>query len=81
VDGFNQDKSASKRNECAVALLSFVTTHGNSLEALQLADGLLDSGTRLVEQPWKEVGLVLGVLAIRNNRNDAAATASRAVGR
>ena len=81
VDGFDQDEGASKGDECTVAVLGFITTHGNALEALQLADGLLDSGTRLVEQSWKELRLVLGVLAIRNNRNDAAATASCAIGR
>jgi hypothetical protein len=81
VDGFNQDEGAGKGDECAVAVLGFVTTHGNPLEALQLADGLLDSGTRLVEQSGKELRLVLGVLAIRNNRNDAAATASCPIGR
>jgi hypothetical protein len=81
VDGFDQDKGASKGDECTVAVLGFVTTHGNPLEALQLADGLLDPGTGLVEQSWKELGLVPGILAIRNNRNDAAATASCAIGR
>ena len=81
VDGFNQDEGAGKGDECAVAVLGFVTTHGNPLVALQLADGLLNSGTRLVEQSGKELRLVLGVLAIRNNRNDAAATAGCPIGR
>ena len=81
VDGFDQDEGASKGDECTVAVLGFITTHGNPLEALQLADGLLDSGTRLVEQSWKELRFVLGVLAIRNNRNDAAATAGCPIGR
>jgi hypothetical protein len=76
-----KNECASECDECAVTVLGFITTHGDPLEALELAYGLLDSGTGFVEQSWKELGPVAGVLAIRNNRNDAAATASRAVGR
>ena len=81
VDGFNQDEGASENDECAIAVLDFVAAHGNSLEALQLADRLLDSGTGLVEQSWEETGPVLGVLAIRNDRNNATTSAGRTVGR
>jgi hypothetical protein len=81
VDGFDQDEDASESDECAIAVLSLVAAHGNSLKAFQLADGLLDSGAGLVEQSWKETGPVLGVLAVRNDRNNATPAASRTVGR
>jgi hypothetical protein len=81
VDGFDQDEGASEGDECAIAVLGFVAAHGNSLEALQLADRLLDPGTGLVEQSWEETGPVLGVLAIRNDRNNATTSAGRTVGR
>ena len=81
VDGFDQDEGASESNECAIAVLGFVAAHGNSLEALQLADGLLDSGACLVEQSWEETGPVPGVLAVWNHRNNATPAASRTVGR
>ena len=81
VDGFDQDEGASESDECAIAVLGFVAAHGNSLEALQLADRLLDPGAGLVEQSWEETGPVLGVLAIRNDRNNATTAAGRTVGR
>ena len=62
-EGFGYGES----DESAITVRGLVTAHGNSLEALQLADGLLDSATRLVEQSWKELRLVLGILAMRND--------------
>jgi hypothetical protein len=73
VDGFDQDESASESDGSAIAVLSFVASHGNSLEALQLADRPFDPGAGLVEQSGEESGPVLGVLAIRNDRDDATA--------
>jgi hypothetical protein len=81
VDGFDQDEGASESDECPIAVLGFVAAHGNSLEALQLTDRLLDPGAGLVEQSWEEAGPVLGVLAIRNDRNNATTAAGRTVGR
>jgi len=62
VDGVDQDEGASERDECAVAILGFVAAHGNSFEALQLADRLLDFGSGLVEQFRRETGPVLSPL-------------------
>jgi len=81
VDGFDQDEGASKGYECTVAVLGFITTHGNALEALQLADGLLDSGTRLVERSWKELRLFLafsryGITGMMPRRRQAARLAA-----
>jgi len=81
VDGFDQDEGASESDECAIAVLGFLAAHCNSLEALQLAYGLLDSGAGLVEQPREEAGPVLGILAIRNDWDNATTAASRTVGR
>jgi hypothetical protein len=81
VDGFDQDEGASESDECAIAVLGFVAAQGNSLEALQLADRLLSPGAGLVEQSREEAGPVLGILAVGNNRDNAATTASCAVGR
>jgi hypothetical protein len=49
-----------------MAVLDFVTAHGNSREALQLAERLFNWGARLVEQLWEQAGLVPGILAIRD---------------
>ena len=80
VDGFDQDEGASESDECAIAVLGLVTAHGDLLETLQLADGLLDPGAGLVEQLREKAGSVLRVLAIRDDRDDATTTANCAVG-
>jgi hypothetical protein len=81
VDGFDQDEGASESDECAITVLGLVAAHSNSLEALQLADGLLDPGAGLVEQPWEEAGPVLGVVTVRNDRDNATTAARSTVGR
>jgi hypothetical protein len=70
----------AKSDECAVAVCGSIAVHGNSLEALQLADRLLDPGAGLVELIWEETGPVVGVLAVRNDRSNATAAASCAIG-
>jgi hypothetical protein len=79
-DGFDQDECASEGDECAVTVLGFITTHGNPLEALELAEGLFDAGAGFVQDFGKEGRLVLGVRAVRYHRSDAALARRLAVG-
>ena len=84
VDGFDQDEGASESDESAIAVLGFVAAHGISLEALQLADRLLDPGTGLVEQSRKEPGLFLafsryGMTGIMPRRRQAARLAAEII--
>ena len=44
MDGFDQDQGASESDEGGVAFGGLLAAHGDALEALQLADGLLDPG-------------------------------------
>ena len=76
MDGFDQDEGASESDESAIAVLGFVAAHGDSPEAFQLADRLLDSGACLVEPSWEETGPVPGVLAVWNDRNNATPAAA-----
>jgi hypothetical protein len=64
-----------------LAMLGFVAAHGNSFEALQLADHLLNSGSGLVEKYWKEtVACSSHSRESENDRNNVTTTAIRAVG-
>jgi hypothetical protein len=68
------------RGTKAVSLFGFFAAHGNTLEAFDFADELLDAGAQLVEPLGEEVRPVLGVAAIRDDRADAPATGGGAVG-
>ena len=68
VDGFDQDKAESKRDEGAVILRRLLASKRDTLEALELADRLFDACPRLVECLWKEGGHVFGVGSIRDCR-------------
>ena len=59
VDGFDQDKAASKRDERAVILRRLLASKRDTLEALELADRLFDACPRLVEYFWKRAGMSL----------------------
>jgi hypothetical protein len=48
VDGFDQDQAACKRHERCVILCGLLASHGDALEALQLAESLLDASAALV---------------------------------
>ena len=58
VDGFDQDKAESKRDERAVILRCLLTSKCDTLEALELADRLFDAWPRLVKCFWKKGGHV-----------------------
>ena len=66
VDGFDQDKAESKRDERAVILRRLLTSKCDTLEALELSDRLFDSCPRLVECFREEGGHIFGVRSIRN---------------
>src|SRR5271167_3293268 len=68
VDGFDQDKAESKRDERAVILRRLLASKRDTLEALELADRLFDACPRLVECFWKEGGHFFGVGSIRDYR-------------
>ncbi len=72
VDGFYQDKGADEANEGSEVLRGFLAAQGDAFEALDFADGLLDAGAPLVEDPGKEGGLCEGIRAVRNGGTDAA---------
>jgi hypothetical protein len=57
VDGFDQDKAASKRDERAVILRRLLASKRDTLEALELADRLFDACPRLVVYFWKKAGM------------------------
>jgi len=61
VDGFDQDEAESKRDERAVILLRLFASKCDTLEALELADCLLDTSAALVKNFRKEGGHVFGV--------------------
>jgi hypothetical protein len=68
VDGFDQDKAESKRDERAVILRRLLTSKCDTFEALEFADRLFDACPRLVKCFWKEGGHVFGVGSIRDCR-------------
>jgi hypothetical protein len=80
VDGFNQDQSACKGDERRVILGSFLASHSDALEALQLANGLFDAGAGVIEYLGEENRPALGVQTIRNDRAYASLARCLAVG-
>lgn len=57
-----------------------LAAQSDALEALELADGLLDSGTASIEGLGEEHGLVLRVLPEGDDRRDAACSSRLTVG-
>jgi len=80
VDGFDQDKGASERDEGGEVVSGFLAAQGDSLEALDFADALFDAGAALVEDFREEFGLGLGVLAVWDGGADGAPPRCLAVG-
>ena len=74
MDGFDQDDGASECDERGVVFGGLLASQGDALEALELAHGLLDAGTALVEDLWKEAGRIAGRASMRDHRADAART-------
>ncbi len=79
VDGFDQDKAKSKRDERTVILRRLLASKRDTLEALELADRLFDACPRLVECFWKESGHVFGVGSIWDCRAYSALACGLAV--
>src|SRR4051794_25397498 len=61
VDGFGPNKGASEGNEGDKVLRGFLAAQRDPLEALELADGLLDAGTGFVESAREELRLGDGI--------------------
>ena len=80
VDGFGQDEACDERDEGSEVSLRLLAAQGDALEALELADGLLDTGTPPVERSGEEGGPVLLVRLGRDDGNDAARACGLAVG-
>src|SRR5262249_43460972 len=80
VDGFDQDKGASQRDEGGEVVRGFLAAQGDTLEALDFADALFNAGAALVEDFGEEFGLGLGVLAVRDGGADGAPARRLAVG-
>ena len=72
MDGFGPDKGASDGNESGEVLCGFLAAQRDPLEALELADGLLDAGAPFVESTREEFRLGDDVAAVRNDGADAA---------
>jgi hypothetical protein len=79
VDGFDQDKTAGEADNSIVALVGLVASHRDAFEAFQFANGLLNPRPGLIEQLWKETRSVFRVGAVRDDRNNPALAAGRAV--
>jgi hypothetical protein len=79
VDGFGLDKGTGEGNEGGEVLCGFLAAQGDPLEALELADGLLDTGAGSVESTRKVFGLGRNILTVRDNGTDAALARGLAV--
>src|SRR3954467_10231026 len=60
VDGFEDDEAKSECDEGCKVLVRFLATECNALEALELADQLLDAGAGAIECLREERWPVLG---------------------
>ena len=54
VDGFDDDEAQSECDEGSEVLVGFLATERNALEALELADELLDAGAGAIERLREE---------------------------
>src|SRR3954468_24747011 len=80
VDGFDDDEAEGESHEGSEVLVGFLATERDALEALELADQLLDAGAGAVERLRKESGPVSGRGLERDHRADAPFARGRAVG-
>ena len=80
MDGFDQDEAEGERDEGTVIAGSLLATKGDALEALEFADGLLDTRPRFVEDFREESGSVGCSRAMRNDRTNAALAGAVAIG-
>src|ERR687894_568872 len=80
VDGFDQDGAAGEGDDGGVVLGRPLAAQGDALEALELADGLLDPGAASVKGLGEGGGPVLGIAPAGDGRADAALAGRLAVG-
>ena len=81
MDGFDDDEAEGESDERAEVLVGFLATEGDALEALELADQLLDAGACPVERLRKESWPVSGRGLERDHRADAPFARGRAIAR
>src|SRR5215218_2737588 len=81
VDGFDDDEAEGESDERAEVRVGFLATEGDALEALELADQLLDAGACPVERLRKESWPVSGRGLERDHRADAPFARGRAIAR
>ena len=79
MDGFNQHQPTCKTDDGGVADVGLFAAHGDTLEPLELADGLFDTRPEFIETLGKEAASLLGVLTTRDHRGDATRTRCGAV--
>ncbi len=79
MDGFDADEGEGERDERAVVLDCFLTPERHTLEALELADRLLDASAASVEGSREERGPVASIALEGNDRADAAGARSLAI--
>jgi hypothetical protein len=72
VDGFCPDKGASEGDESGKVLRGFLAAQRDPLEALELANTLLDAGAAFIKRAWEELRLGGGIAAVRDDGTDAA---------
>jgi hypothetical protein len=76
VDGFDQDESGAEGDDSGEVALGFLAAECQTLEAFELSNGVLDSGSAPVERLGEEAGLILLIGLGRDDR-DRAAVAGR----
>src|SRR5690606_38356817 len=80
VDGFDQDEAARKGDEGRVVFAGLLAAERDALEALQLADGLLDPSAAAVERSGEEARPACGAGAVWDDGADASVTRRLPVG-
>jgi len=80
VDGFDQDEPAGESDDGCEVLFGFFASHGDALEALDLANEVLDASAQPVEVTGKEARLSLGIFAMWDDRTNAARACRVAIG-
>ena len=80
VDGFDCDEGECQSDEGAIVLGCLLAAERNALEALELADRLLDASAASVEGAREELWPVASIALEGNDRADAAGARSLAIG-
>lgn len=79
MDGFDQAEASGEGDEGEEVRLRLLAAQGDALEALELADGLLDAGAAPVERLGEEARPVLGGALVRDDGGDAALAAEGSI--